>query len=53
MYNIDEYQQFVLSKMNPTAMETEESVLLNATLGLLGEAGETADLVKKWLFSRT
>lgn len=46
----DEYQEFVLSKMNPTALETKEGMLMNAVLGLCGEAGEIADLIKKWCY---
>lgn len=35
--------------MNPKSMQTQESILDNAALGLAGEAGESADLIKKWL----
>lgn len=36
--------------MNPETLETKEGMLLNATLGLVGEAGEVADLIKKWCY---
>lgn len=44
----DEYQVGVLSTWNST--QSEEQRLLNATLGIAGEAGEFADMVKKHVF---
>lgn len=43
----DEYEQFVLSKMSMKALEDP---LLNAALGLVGESGKIADMVKKYMF---
>lgn len=48
--NISEYQQFVLSKMNPETLETKEGMLMCALLGLIGETGELADHIKKWCY---
>lgn len=50
MIGFDEYQEFVLTVMNPEVLKKKEDMLLNAVLGLNGEAGEVADLVKKWLY---
>lgn len=48
--NVNDYQQQALAFANRTAMDTNARRLLNAALGLAGEAGECADLVKKWEF---
>lgn len=44
----DEYQDGVLATWNST--QSEEQRILNATLGIVGEAGEFADLIKKHVF---
>lgn len=46
--SFDEYQQGVLYTWNSTQDETARK--LNATLGICGEAGEFADLIKKDVF---
>jgi NTP pyrophosphatase (non-canonical NTP hydrolase) len=45
--NDKQYRDFVRLKMSP---KTSEDPLLNATLGLVGESGEIADHVKKYIF---
>lgn len=45
--NDREYTQFVLSKVSP---QTVNEPMLAASLGIAGEAGEIADLVKKYTF---
>lgn len=42
------YREEVLRTLNPGLTETE--MLVNSCLGLTGEAGEVADMVKKHLF---
>jgi len=46
--SFNEYQQGVLATWNST--QSEDARRLNATLGLAGEAGEFADLMKKHFF---
>ncbi len=48
--DFNSYQEFVISKMNPETLKTKEGMLMNGILGLCGETGETADLVKKWAY---
>lgn len=44
---INEYQQLALRTANS---DNPNELLLNGVLGLCGESGEVADLVKKYLF---
>lgn len=46
--NADEYQRLALRTEAPDRDRAER--LLNATLGLCGEAGEFGDALKKWRF---
>ncbi len=48
---LDEYQQ--LSARTLGACRTHEQQLANAALGLTGEAGEVADIIKKHLYHAT
>lgn len=50
MKTFDEYQVKILEFMNPKVLEKHEDMLLNAVLGIAGEAGEIADHIKKWMF---
>lgn len=45
---INEYQEFAMKTLNPSLNQKE--ILINAVMGLCGEAGEATDLVKKHLF---
>jgi len=45
IYELDEYQNLAL-RTNPT--KDFEKNVINAALGLSGESGEVADLIKKW-----
>ena len=45
---INEYQELALRTANKN--KTQEDMLLNGALGLTGEAGEVADIIKKWKF---
>lgn len=45
-----DYEKFVMGLMSPDSMETMWSKLATAGLGLAGEGGEFADIVKKVLF---
>jgi NTP pyrophosphatase (non-canonical NTP hydrolase) len=49
--NANEYQKLAMrtANSNPRAITTEAR-LLNAALGLTGEAGEIADTIKKYVF---
>lgn len=47
---INEYQELALRTANTDAMKVKEQAMLNGVLGLNGEAGEIADIVKKYLF---
>lgn len=42
------YRLFVLGLANPQQLNNIDSKLTNSALGMAGEAGEFADLVKKW-----
>ena len=48
--SLEEYEQFVTSLASPRSMATFEARLGTAGLGLAGESGECADLVKKVLY---
>ena len=45
--NVDEYQKLAQRTNNSTDFQRD---LLNGALGLNGEAGEVADIIKKWQF---
>ena len=47
---IDEYQQAALRTANVSAYKDALSAMTNAALGLCGESGEVADIVKKATF---
>ena len=44
---INEYQRLAMTTLNPEL--DKKDVLINGVMGLCGEAGETIDIVKKWL----
>lgn len=46
--NVNEYQKEAMTLLNPAL--TEKDVLMNALMGLCGEAGEAIDLMKKHLY---
>lgn len=48
--NATTYQALAMRTANRTANDTDERRLVNAALGLAGEAGEIADSLKKWHF---
>lgn len=50
MITFEEYQEKVRGFMRPKTLENQQDTLMNAVLGLSGEAGEVADLIKKHLF---
>lgn len=50
MSDLNQYQEKILTFMNPKTMETKSDVLLNGVFGLGGESGETLDLIKKWMY---
>ena len=45
--NINEYQKLAMQTLNPAL--TPQEVLMDSALGLCGESGEVADLLKKHL----
>lgn len=45
---INEYQELAMKTLNPNL--NQQDILINAVMGLCGEAGEATDLVKKHLF---
>lgn len=49
--NLDEYQSLAARTLGRD--RTHEQQLANAALGLTGEAGETAEIIKKHLFHAT
>lgn len=49
-YTMDGYEKFVRGLAAPNSLKDRNSELGTAALGLVGEAGETADYVKKILF---
>ncbi len=48
--NVNDYQEGVLKTASPMSMATPENLLLQAVMGMCGEAGEAIDIVKKVLF---
>lgn len=48
--DFNQYQKRILGFMNPTVLESDDATLINATLGLAGEAGEVTDIVKKFFY---
>jgi NTP pyrophosphatase (non-canonical NTP hydrolase) len=48
--NIDEYQEKILTFMNPNVLKKDEDILNNAVYGLIGELGEFVDHLKKWAY---
>ena len=48
--SIDQYQQAALRTANMSAYKDALSAMTNAALGLCGESGEVADIVKKATF---
>lgn len=44
---INEYQELALRTANTAAMKIKEEAMINGALGLNGEAGEVADIIKK------
>lgn len=47
--DFNEYQHLALRTMSDVSKDTEKS-LINGALGLTGESGEVADMVKKYVF---
>lgn len=45
---MNNYQELAMRTMNKNAKK--EKQIINAALGLAGESGEVADLIKKWQF---
>lgn len=50
MKQFDEYQEKILTFMNPRVLKSQEETLLNGMMGLNGEAGEGLDILKKHMF---
>ncbi len=48
--SINEYQRMALKTANPELLFDEEKGLCDVALGLCGESGEIADLIKKHLY---
>lgn len=48
--NFNIFQETILKFLSPQCTETKEAQLINATLGLTGEAGEFADMLKKYKY---
>lgn len=48
--SLQEFEEFVLGLMSPASTATDRTILATAGLGLSGEGGECADLVKKVLY---
>lgn len=46
--DVNAYQQEAMTLLNPAL--TEKDILMNALMGLCGEAGEAIDLMKKHLY---
>ena len=44
---INEYQELALTTANKAMLGVKEEAILNGALGLNGEAGEVADIIKK------
>lgn len=45
-----EYQKKVLSTASSAITESKKSMMLNGALGMCGESGEVADIIKKHMF---
>ena len=48
MKKFDDYQNKIIEFMNPRVLESSDATLDNAILGLCGESGECADIIKKF-----
>lgn len=51
--NMNDYQSLAMRTANIAAVKTADKMTLNAALGLCGEAGEFADIVKKHFFQNS
>lgn len=45
---VNEYQKLAMTTLNSEL--SRKDMLINSVMGLCGESGEAADIVKKWLF---